>query len=103
MRSLLGPGRKDESGDFTKAQALTPANVHRVLAFIEAGADQRTTVCNAFDRLVGDDVEGRAGSPNFARSTPRFTAAGYDDTRVVSIRRLSVDLRITPVPSSKPN
>lgn len=79
---LLGAGRKDESGDFTKGAGLTPDNVQRVLGFIEAGGEQRTAVCNAFERLVGDDAEGRTGVAELRQIDAALTAAGYDDTRV---------------------
>src|SRR5271163_1744933 len=34
VSQLLGEGRKDESGDFTKGAGLTPDQAHRVLAFV---------------------------------------------------------------------
>src|ERR687897_2104857 len=44
VRQLLGPGRKDESGDFTKGAELQPEAIERVLAFIDArGADNAST------------------------------------------------------------
>src|SRR3954454_24825888 len=36
VRQLLGPGRKDESGDFTKGAGLTSDAIERVLAFTAA-------------------------------------------------------------------
>ncbi|WP_440862234.1 hypothetical protein, partial [Stenotrophomonas maltophilia] len=36
VRLLLGPGRKDESGDFTKGAGLDEAAISRVLAFTAA-------------------------------------------------------------------
>src|SRR5919107_3211027 len=40
VRQLLGSGRKDESGDFTKGANLQPEAIERVLAFTDAkGAD----------------------------------------------------------------
>ncbi|HEX4097922.1 MAG TPA: HisS family protein, partial [Caulobacteraceae bacterium] len=42
VRLLLGDGRKDESGDFTKGAGLTAAAAERVLAFTAAGAGDRT-------------------------------------------------------------
>ena len=35
VRLLLGEGRKDESGDFTKGAGLSPENVEKVIAFTE--------------------------------------------------------------------
>jgi histidyl-tRNA synthetase len=39
VRDLLGSGRKDESGDFTKGAALTPAAISAVEAFLAVDAD----------------------------------------------------------------
>jgi histidyl-tRNA synthetase len=37
VRLLLGPGRKDESGDFTKGAGLTPKQTQQVIEFTAAG------------------------------------------------------------------
>ncbi len=37
VRALLGEGRKDESGDFTKGAGLNPEQVEKVMAFVAAG------------------------------------------------------------------
>src|ERR1700742_5210668 len=39
VAALLGSGRRDESGDFTKGAGLEPDAIERVLRFTEAGAD----------------------------------------------------------------
>jgi histidyl-tRNA synthetase len=83
VRLLLGPGRKDESGDFTKGAGLDAAKVDRVLAFVGAAANSRTAVCDTFDRLVGEDTEGRAGVTELRQIDAALTGAGYDDTRVM--------------------
>ena len=45
VRLLLGPGRKDESGDFTKGAGLGDEQIDRVLAFTTArAADNAATV-----------------------------------------------------------
>jgi histidyl-tRNA synthetase len=36
VRELLGPGRKDESGDITKGAGLSAGQVERVMAFLQA-------------------------------------------------------------------
>ena len=55
VRALLGAGRKDESGDFTKGAGLSKAQVERILSFIGARAlvaeDAKTSVTiNALNR-----------------------------------------------------
>ncbi len=39
VRLLLGPGRKDDSGDFTKGAGLSDAQIDGVLAFVGAAAN----------------------------------------------------------------
>src|SRR5271163_3469105 len=60
VRALLGPGRKDESGDFTRGAGLVATDIERVLALLSGGFDY---VINAGDGTVqfGDGIEG--GSP----------------------------------------
>jgi histidyl-tRNA synthetase len=41
VRQLLGPGRKDESGDFTKGAELEPEAIERVLRYVEAAPSER--------------------------------------------------------------
>src|SRR5579872_3551591 len=38
VKLLLGPGRKDESGDFTKGAGLTEDQINRILLFLSIGA-----------------------------------------------------------------
>ena len=40
VHALLGAGRKDESGDFTKGAGLEPGQIERVLQFIAPATDQ---------------------------------------------------------------
>ncbi len=40
VRALLGEGRKDESGDFTKGAGLKESAIEKVLSFLEAGSDE---------------------------------------------------------------
>ncbi|MCF1710529.1 histidine--tRNA ligase [Tabrizicola sp. J26] len=47
VRALLGAGRKDESGDFTKGAGLSESQVARIMLFVDAPA----TIDNKLDRL----------------------------------------------------
>jgi histidyl-tRNA synthetase len=79
---LLGAGRKDESGDFTKGAGLGANAVERVLAFTQAGATTRKSFCDELERLVGDSVDGSAGVVELRQIDAALAAAGYDDVRV---------------------
>ncbi|MBL8782368.1 MAG: histidine--tRNA ligase [Alphaproteobacteria bacterium] len=79
---LLGAGRKDESGDFTKGANLSTNAVARVIAFTQAGASDRKSFCNELDRIVEESVDGRAGVAELRQIDAALTGAGYDDARV---------------------
>lgn len=82
VRLLLGAGRKDESGDFTKGAGLAPEAIERVLAFTASGASTRFEVCGRFDALIGQSVEGTQGVKELREIDAILTAAGYDSARV---------------------
>ncbi len=79
---LLGPGRKDESGDFTAGAGLEKAAIDKVLAFVEAGqADGRGTLA-AIGALIGESTVGREGLAELEDMQALFEAAGYAENRV---------------------
>jgi histidyl-tRNA synthetase len=49
VRALLGEGRKDESGDFTKGAGLSAEQVERIMLFAEA----KTAIDSALERAAG--------------------------------------------------
>src|SRR5271165_2787470 len=54
VRLLLGAGRKDESGDFTRGAGLEAQAIERVLAYTEArAADNRATIAALAPALQG--------------------------------------------------
>jgi histidyl-tRNA synthetase len=61
VRLLLGEGRLDESGAFTKGAGLNAAAAERVLAFTAAGVGGRTETLDALARVVGGSAEGDEG------------------------------------------
>ena len=80
VRSLLGKGRKDESGDFTKGAELSSEQIARVLAFIAPG-----TASNDPDALLASIAKAVAGSAT--------GEAGIEDLRAI--------MRILDGPSSR--
>ncbi len=83
VKALLGPGRKDESGDFTKGVGLRPAQIDLVLAYLSIKASTRSNVCDELERLVGSSAIGREGVDELRQIDAALNAAGYDDRRVV--------------------
>lgn len=68
VRLLLGEGRLDESGDFTKGAGLSASAAERVLAFTAAGAgagDRSATLARLAD-VVGGSAEGDEGLAELA-------------------------------------
>jgi histidyl-tRNA synthetase len=82
VAQLLGSGRKDESGDFTKGAGLAANDIDRVLGFLDAGGDNRVTVCNNLSALVKGSAVGEAGVAELREIDAVLTAAGFDLDRV---------------------
>ena len=62
VRLLLGAGRKDESGDFTKGAGLDDGQADKVLAVLDAkGADNAATVARLAEAF-GGTARGKEGS-----------------------------------------
>ena len=79
---LLGDGRKDESGDFTKGAGLADEQAQRILAFVSTDAGERGDVVAALSSLVGDSEIGLEGVNELAEMDALFTAAGYGPDRI---------------------
>ena len=74
VRQLLGPGRKDESGDFTKGAGLDPHQVATTLKTLEAEEVGRD--------YSGETALGRAGRQELEQIASLATAAGYGRDRI---------------------
>ncbi len=84
VRQLLGPGRRDESGDFTKGAGLTEDAIGRVIAFTEAGADTNARTIENLRAVVAGSGRGLEGTDELAEIAALVAASGYGD-------RVSVD------------
>lgn len=77
---LLGPGRKDESGDFTEGAGLDDAKTETVLSFLQSGpensnADPLAVIAD----ILGDTRSGEAGLDELSgikASIPDFNQCG---------------------------
>ncbi|MGI9170168.1 MAG: histidine--tRNA ligase, partial [Caulobacteraceae bacterium] len=61
VAALLGEGRRDESGAFTKGALLKPAAIEAILTFVEAGRAGRTETLDSLARVIGGSAEGDEG------------------------------------------
>jgi histidyl-tRNA synthetase len=75
VRLLLGEGRKDESGAFTKGAELKGQAIEAVLAFVQAGAGRSETLDRLSD-VVGSSEDGAAGIEELARIDAALTGMG---------------------------
>jgi len=83
VRLLLGPGRKDESGDFTRGVGLADAQIETVMRYLEVTADTRLGVCDALMALVGGTDVGREGVEELREIDEALSAGGYGENRAV--------------------
>jgi histidyl-tRNA synthetase len=82
VRLLLGPGRKDESGDFTKGADLAATAIERILAFTNArGADNNATLA-ALGEAIGQSPIGAEGLRELTEIASLCAAAGYREDRI---------------------
>ncbi len=84
VNALLGPGRKDESGDFTKGAGLDAKAIDSVMWFVCATPDSATTT-EALAKIEGwlaGSTEGMAALAELRQINMLVKAAGYDDNRI---------------------
>lgn len=83
VRLLLGDGRKDESGDFTKGAGLGAEQATRVLSILDARAtDNAATVQRLADGFASTPV-GYEGAEELGMMADLIAAAGYADRVVI--------------------
>jgi histidyl-tRNA synthetase len=83
VRALLGAGRKDESGDFTKGAGLPDAAADVVMGFMDARRDTGAATCARLRDLVGGSAVGAEGVAELQEIEALLTALGYGPDRIV--------------------
>ena len=83
--SLLGPGRMDDSGDFTKGAGLADVEINKVLSYLQGGANSSSSeeTINAMEELVSDTTIGREGINELRQINNIITAMGYSQVITV--------------------
>jgi len=84
VTDLLGPGRMDESGDFTEGAKLRDPEIAKILLFLEAGTG--TEKCSeetisTMEGLIGDNPIGREGISELRQMHEFVSDMGYSDSR----------------------
>ena len=83
VRALLGEGRKDESGDFTRGAGLDPAAIDRVIAYTQARADDNASTLDALGSAIANTAPGAAGVAELCEIAALASASGYGEDRVI--------------------
>ncbi|MCV3735378.1 histidine--tRNA ligase (plasmid) [Rhizobium sp. TRM96647] len=79
VRLLLGEGRKDESGDFTKGAGLPPENIDIVLNWVKS--TEHTDLLSVGATFLDNDTA-KAGYDELDTMHKLFEAAGYESDRI---------------------
>ncbi|MBY6201311.1 histidine--tRNA ligase [Maritalea mobilis] len=83
VRLLLGEGRMDESGDFTKGAGLSEAQADTIMGFMDAKRDSGAeTVARLRELVQGSDV-GAKGVEELETIAELLAAQGYGPDRIV--------------------
>ena len=80
--ALLGKGRKDESGDFTKGAGLDAAQSDAIAQVLSLSADTQSALLDAMAARVADSAIGQAGFQELREMTELFEKLGYGSDRL---------------------
>lgn len=83
VRALLGAGRKDDSGDFTKGAGLSEEQAEVVMAFMAAKRDTGAATAVRLRELVGASLVGLEGVQELETMAELLDAQGYGADRIV--------------------
>jgi histidyl-tRNA synthetase len=83
VRRLIGEGRMDESGDFTKGAGLSDEQADIVMGFMSAGRDTGAETAARLRELVGASVVGNDGVNELETIAELLDAQGYGGDRIL--------------------
>ena len=83
VRALLGAGRKDESGDFTKGAGLSDDRAEVVMGFMAARREGNAETLARLAELVGGSATGAEGVAELETIAGLLDAQGYGPDRLV--------------------
>jgi len=81
VRLLLGEGRLDESGAFTKGAGLKASAIESVIAFTAAGGEGRTQTLDRLSKVIGGSAEGDEGLQELSNIHQALDAMGVGPDR----------------------
>jgi len=83
VRALLGAGRKDESGDYTKGAELSPEQTGIIMGFVAARRDTGAATCARLRELVAASPTGIEGVDELETIAELLEAQGYQSRAVI--------------------
>jgi len=83
VRALLGAGRKDESGDYTKGAELSPEQADIIMGFVAARRDTGAATCARLRELVAASPTGIEGVTELETIAELLEAQGYQSRAVI--------------------
>jgi histidyl-tRNA synthetase len=83
VKLLLGEGRRDESGAYTRGAELGTAAIDSVLAFMTAGQGDRAATLDRLASVIGGSAEGEAGLAELSRIGAALGAFGISEDRAL--------------------
>ncbi len=86
VAALLGEGRKDDSGDFTRGAGLDAKQTQNVLNYIQSPFDNRSSdvesALNAWSKVIGLSSTGKDGIAELKQIAALVRAANYGADRI---------------------
>ena len=83
VRALLGEGRKDESGDFTKGAGLGAEQAEVVMGFMAARRDSGSATVARLRELIGASIIGGEGVAELETIAELLDRQGYGPDRII--------------------
>ncbi|PHR55209.1 MAG: histidine--tRNA ligase [Robiginitomaculum sp.] len=83
VAALLGEGRKDDSGDYTKGANLNADGIKAVLGFTTASASDRGDTLTTLTNLMGSSSQGLAGVEELKQIDAILDACGYGPEKAI--------------------
>jgi histidyl-tRNA synthetase len=81
VRALLGEGRKDDSGDYTKGANLSDDAASKILRFLEIGS-VKGDFRDVLREIVGDNAKANAAIDQLGEMVNICRQSGYDADRI---------------------
>ncbi|MEO1562921.1 MAG: histidine--tRNA ligase [Pseudomonadota bacterium] len=82
VRALLGKGREDASGDFTKGAGLGDEQAEIIMGFMDARRETGAATCARLAELVGGSVIGQTGVGELSQIAELLDAQGYGPDKI---------------------